>query len=206
MRVRLGRHCAMGCAFWQREPGTDDWGHHAMKRITVSNLLAALGVAATCAAQAQRSPNDIDLKTAYCIPIVESTANLYKQIILAQAESNPQNQAPDKRQLIEENRQVLEEQISNLNRLKQYLLPRIPYLDPVALAAAQQRGKADYSALQAASKDQAQYDCVAQCITKQRDSGAQIGADVCVKQCVPHNVLVLLERVASCGSSISLPF
>jgi len=136
----------------------------------------------------------------------KSTANLYKQIILAQAESKLQNQAPDKQQLIEEDRRALEEQISILNRLKQYLLPRTRYLDPVALAAVQQRGKADYSALQAESKDQAQYDCIAQCTTKQRDSGPQIDADVCVKRCVPHNVVALLERVASCGNAISLPF
>lgn len=77
---------------------------------------------------AQQLPSQVDLKAAYCIPIVQYQLQLVRGIVpgdSAQAQAAQQMRA-----------KLLSEMESRLNRLQLYLVPRIPYLEPTALLAA----------------------------------------------------------------------
>jgi hypothetical protein len=173
----------------------------------VRNVLIVVGmtVAGSAAAQQLQLPSDADLKTAYCIPVAEFGVNFVKQI-LANAAASQQRPTPEQQQTIGRYRSNLQEQEAVLDRLRKYLVPRVPYLDPIALTGAQQRGQADVAALQAASENQAQRDCLLQCASKQQGSGKQIDPSECAKQCLPPSVVSTRERIGSCVTPTWLPF
>jgi hypothetical protein len=184
-----------------------DVEQHRSNSVAVNILLLVLGSAlsGTVSAQQSQLPNDADLKTAYCIPVAEFGVNFIKQI-LANAAASQQRPTPEQQQTIDRYRGNLQEQEAVLDRLRKYLVPRILYLDPFALTAAQQRGQADVAVLQAASENQAQSDCLLQCASKQQGSGAQIDQNECVKQCSPPTVVSTRERIGSCATPTWLPF
>jgi hypothetical protein len=88
---------------------------------------------------------------------------------------------------------------STLNRLQLYLLPRIAHRDPVALAAAQDRGEADVRQVQAVS-DRCVKDCGASNPLEPSDDKKR----ACLDSCKPDTDLV--TRVGACASPTWLPF
>jgi hypothetical protein len=96
----------------------------------------------------KRLPNDIELKSNYCIAVNQGFA-VDNIKFRRDSESLLQSVADQShRKLISEGiaRSRLDSDIlrNNLNRLESYVLPRRPYLDSSAMSAAYDRGRADY--------------------------------------------------------------
>jgi len=176
-----------------------------MRTATSAGLLISLSLALPGITDAQQLPNDADLRSAYCMPIEEGSVNLLKQV-LAQLVANTERPTPEQERAIENYRQILQKQTSTLDRLRMYLMPRIPYLDPAALTAAKQRGTADFGAAQRITDDQGQAGCLIQCTTKQGENKTTVDPDACAKQCLPPSLLALRDRIASCNDPDWLPF
>ena len=82
-------------------------------------------------------PNPVDLKAAYCRPVVASTISLYAKSLSADAPSNLHVTAKEQHDAATERRR----------RLEVYMLPRIDVVEPAGLLAAQARGKEDAESL-----------------------------------------------------------
>ena len=109
-----------------------------MARMIALSILVAL----VRAASANELPNVVDLKAAYCVPVVQWTIQAFGEV----AKTHPPI------------RSHLAEQEANLRRLQLYLAPRTPNLDPVAVTAARKAGEED---VQRATKQGAE--CTARC-------------------------------------------
>lgn len=81
-------------------------------------------------------PSDTDLKTAYCMGVLESQIAAVEAVV----KDNPQSRELAKEWLREPN--------ANLHRLRSYLVPRTSQLDLTGLVAAKNRGVIDYTASQ----------------------------------------------------------
>jgi hypothetical protein len=79
-------------------------------------------------AEARELPSEVDLRAAYCFPVVEHLVRMAKTSMA------------DDPALRE---QILAEVSENLRRLRLYLLPRLPHLEMLGLAAARRRGQED---------------------------------------------------------------
>src|SRR5262245_30484472 len=97
--------------------------------------------------EALELPSEVDLRAAYCLRVVQ-----YNLSVLKSAESSAQHQG-----IKETLAPVISTVDTNLRRLKQYLLPRIPYLDPDGLQAAVRRGEED------SVKDSEDTSCITKC-------------------------------------------
>jgi len=138
-------------------------------------------LATLCAvAHAQQIPNDIDLRAAYCLPIVNEQVAVF-----GQPSGTPQ--PPQAERAIKD---MASDAQGRLDHLKRYLLPRMPYLDATALAAAAAQGKDDS---QRAQQDSAQ--CLASC---ERDANP--------KQCLTSCETDTLVKVRRCTKLGWLPF
>jgi hypothetical protein len=158
--------------------------------------LLLVSVAQTSAAQ-DSLPTDAELRSAYCIPVLRWEINLARQADSQLgpdvSDSPPEQKA---RTLVREGIAKLE---STLNRLQLYLLPRIMHRDPVALAAAQNRGEADVRQVQAVS-DRCVKDCGASNPLEPSDDKKR----ACLDSCKPD--MDLVTRVGACASPTWLPF
>lgn len=125
---------------------------------------------------AQQLPDKADLKAAYCIPIMQA------QVANFQSDTHTTN--PQVKQRIAT---ALAEVSGRLQRTQRYLIPRIPYLEPTALAAARQQGLDD----QATALKQV-IDCAQKCETP-----------ACLDKCVPAEPG---NKVRACTQTDWLPF
>lgn len=142
-------------------------------------------------------PTDAELRTAYCIPVITRELSDTKQ---AAAEAEHQANGPgtatygaqDKfLQVLAGLKNRIAELESALKRLEAYLLPRVSQRDPIALAAAQKRGEADYQELMGG-------ECGARCM-----AGSDADLSVCLNSCVSPG---LVTRVKACKNPTWLPF
>jgi hypothetical protein len=111
----------------------------------MSKLLTRLFMALHCGifalqAHAQQLPSPIDLKAAYCIPVVNHTIGL-----IAPSADNllPSDNSP----FAELTRKHHSELIARRRRLNLFLTPRIAWLDSSSIVVAVSRGKEDVSKL-----------------------------------------------------------
>lgn len=145
-------------------------------RLALSLGIPLLLHAFAAQAQQQQLPNNADLKAAYCIPIMQAQ--------VANFQGDTQTTDPQVKQRIAS---ALAEVSGRLERTQRYLLPRIPYLETTALAAARQQGITD----QAASIKLV-LDCAKKCETP-----------ACMDKCVPAEPA---NKVRACNQTDWLPF
>ncbi|MPW24110.1 hypothetical protein GCT13_47660 [Paraburkholderia sp. CNPSo 3157] len=132
---------------------------------------------------AQQPPSDVDLRAAYCIPIVNQQVAVYQHAL-----SSPGQPLPP--QLEETIKNMAADAQDRADRLKRYLLPRMADLDATALLAASEQGKQD---LQRGKQD------VIQCMTFcQHDANPA----ACMSSCSTDT----LTRVRRCTKLDWLPF
>jgi len=156
-------------------------------RLSPQLLLAFCGVSS---AQQPSLPNDGELRSAYCIPILRWEIAGVSKMVASLANS----QTPEAQHAYADSRTKLEKFQSALNRLQSYLAPRAAYLDPVSLALAQHRGEADLHRLE----DIAQ--CTTDCEAK-KDNKADVVA--CSEACIDRS---LVDRMKACAEPSWLPF
>ena len=111
---------------------------------TPLGLIALMGAltAGPCTAQ-PFAPADADLSAAYCIGVVNRQMALASDMRAKFAGSAH----PGDVSAMSKFDQNLRELQDRLNRLRAYVVPKIDYLDPVALSAASDRGEADLTAI-----------------------------------------------------------
>jgi len=98
-----------------------------------------------------RAPSDIELHTAYCIPVVKAELEAAQQAVVAQDKSRAEIiAASGSAILVKAATDVLDNLRGEesryralLDRLQSHLLPRISELDTAALSDADNRGKSD---------------------------------------------------------------
>ena len=141
-------------------------------------------------ARARELPSQVDLKAAYCIPIVKD----YVSSLTSNIKSiSPEAYSQLPPELQELTAKTLSEGTANLRRLQLYLLPRIPYLDLFGLEAATKSGQED--------------------VVRQAEQGKICGAKCqnefnftdqpCFVQCIASS---LTTRMGTCHDLSWLPF
>lgn len=135
-----------------------------MQKMVCSMLLMALATIAE--AQQTVVASDVDLAASYCLGVVRRQVSAASQ--LASQYRGETNYAA----LFAQNQKDLQER---LERLRAYLLPKFQYVDTLQLAAATQRGEADFDSIPALI-DRAGAQCLKgtpverlQCITEQTE-------------------------------------
>jgi hypothetical protein len=112
-------------------------------------LLTFLSAFATgVAAQQQQVPSDDELRCMYCIEVIRAEIDLQHHMISAADDAAGSSEAPAMREQWIKTSAELLQGLANLEgvlyRLQSYMLPRIPALDSLALAAAIREGDADF--------------------------------------------------------------
>lgn len=126
------------------------------------------------AASAEILPDQVDLKAAYCIPIARSSSNATVRENLPERIKNSLRENKERNEV-------------NLRRLNLYLLPRIPYLDSMALIGASRSAEDDLARIAAE---------VGACFKK---------SEVEAMTCLNVNTEAAV-RVRSCNNLSFLPF
>lgn len=164
------------------------------------SLLAAASFGLVGVAGAQETePTDVELRSAYCIAVLNADINLTDKLIANSDASVKSAPTPELRQLDLKMNSDLRDGLakfeSALNRLKLYLLPRMVSRDPIAITAAMNRGQADIHEVMAMADR-----CGAKC-ARPGQTPDQIAA--CDTSCFDKD---LMARVEACVSPIWLPF
>jgi len=195
--------------------------HRAYKlggMIGIGALLLACGTVRVAVAQ-DTVPTDAELRSAYCIPVLQSEIKMLSDAVASMDRWRSQNDqsfqqnppSPDvQNQLRENQKQYLEstEKVregiarrkSTLNRLQAYLLPRLMHLDPMAIALATKRGDADVQGLHDMS-----HRCGSQCGISDQIGGPDPDdkAKACFASCSDKD---LVARLKACSTPTWLPF
>lgn len=116
-------------------------------------LMVLVFSSGTAMAQKQL-PNEADLKTSYCLGVVRSTAAKH---LPGSVDSLPES-VREGAELMR--KQTLSDLLARQQRLYNYLLPRLPYLDIMSLMAAKMQGEIDS---EMGSKELSS--CIKQCAT-----------------------------------------
>ena len=158
---------------------------------------------ASCAAAEDRTPTDAELKTAYCIPLLQWEVEIAR--VATDTDDDHWRHSPPSPELrdqvarksadLHRRRAAME---STLGRLQAFLGQRIKSLDRSALAAAGSRGKADLDELQAQ-----QPRCRGQCGPESSDAAADENATACLESCADQQ---LAARLKACNAPSWLPF
>ncbi len=158
----------------------------------------------------ERLPTDVELRSAYCIPVLQNDISVLQQA-LATANSGIDHitdipvqsgrdavlQAYQRGQ--REFEKAITERQSALNRLQLYITPKIPYLDVDSLMAATSRAKADIQQFDTKSKS-----CTLECMGPLKSDSAEKSDPVfCFKTC---SGVELNDRLAACRNPTWLPF
>jgi hypothetical protein len=102
-------------------------------------MLSALSVfTATATAQPQAPPSEEELHSMYCVEVLRTEITLQQHMISASSEAAGMAQPELRAQWIDTSAELLRRLAKlegALYRLQVYLLPRIPAIDPLALAA-----------------------------------------------------------------------
>ena len=169
------------------------------------NLVLVAGVLSiTFGVNAAEQPSkDVDLMAAYCIPIAKQSVVLANEMLQA---AEAQSQDSTREAAVRNARQRVEVANAHLSRLQRYLDdPRVVRIDSSALAAAMQRGEADYSAMATGTDDSSFRSCSAQCV-QAATSGKNLNVEECTRQCAPPSVRSVMDRVRVCNRTTWLPF
>lgn len=126
-------------------------------------------------------PNDTELKASYCMVVLKLQRSTLAQLGSPESgvKSDPAITAITK----------IDDRI---NRIRMFILPKIPYLEPFALLAANSRGKADFEQQQESSK-------AAQCIDKCKHQDSS-----CLQVCMEEDELN--RRIFQCHNLSFLPY
>jgi hypothetical protein len=177
-----------------------------MNRRGSRTLASAIATALIClppvAVGQVSAPADAELRTAYCIPVMQWTVRALGDAVAASDSYWQQNPpTPDLQERVAKSRADLHQSLaaaaSTLSRLQSYLSPRIGRLEPAALEAAERRGEADLRDLRALSDR-----CVKEC---GRDAPTAVNdptATACFEGC---NDKELATRIAACNAPTWLP-
>lgn len=134
---------------------------------------------------AKELPNEVDLRAAYCIPVINNDLQ-EMNYDFSGMDAEIVNMAAKKKSEIE----------NDLNRLKSYLLPRLKYLDNLSLGVARERGKADVDRFNHDKKV-----CVYDVCQAQKSTTAK---SECAIKCLDGNQV--RERLKRCNDLSFLPF
>jgi len=109
-------------------------------------LSAVSAFTATATAQPEVPPSDEELHSMYCVEVLRTEITLQQHLISASSEAAGMAQPELRAQWIDTSAELLKRLAKlegALYRLQAYMLPRIPAVDPLALAAAIRRANAD---------------------------------------------------------------
>jgi hypothetical protein len=114
-----------------------------MKAWSLAILLALTGEASA----QSRAPSDEEMRSMYCVEVLRTEITLQQHMIAASSEAAGAAAEPQLReQWIDTSAELLQHLQaleSSLHRLQLYLLPRIPGIDSLALAAAIRQANAE---------------------------------------------------------------
>jgi hypothetical protein len=158
---------------------------------SITLLLLLVGSTARAAVAEERQlPLEIDLRAAYCLPIVRDMyRGLEEAISLGNTSDNPELKALGK--------EILDGAAEDLRRLQQYLFPRLWYLEQDGVFLALQRGKKDSAKLDTLTKT-----CSATC--DQRSHTPAVSLSTCMQRCYAADPLG--ARIKACHDMYWLPF
>lgn len=149
---------------------------------------AAFSLLLSCPALAQNPPTDVDLKTAYCIGVLEHRIATMEDF------------AKRNKEIEKYSEEMLRQPRSDLHRLRNYLLPRAPKLDLDGVVAAKNRGAIDRQA----SVRQTEF-CLDRCpLAAKAGSPAVDKWNQCLASCGSQEPAVARED--SCKNVNWLPF
>jgi hypothetical protein len=158
---------------------------------------ACVGLAAISALSASAQdvmPSDLDLRSAYCLPIVKNAATKAQGLARLTTTTDAESR------LLVALKQHAEEKSDELRRLQAYLLPRLTVLDPTALTLAMNRGETDVG-----RADEINHTCGTQCGGSEATDPAVVDRHMaCRTACMNANPVV--KRVKSCFPVNWLPF
>jgi hypothetical protein len=144
-------------------------------------------------------PSDADLKSAYCIKVLQLEIAVFNEVLQGADEFvNEYRNSPNShhKALVASIAKVQQDRrndISALNRLQLYLVPRMGHLDADGLLIASRRGEVDFELRTGANR---------QCGTKCLD---MTNPEACLSSCLDQHT-ELIKRVVSCRTPTWLPF
>jgi len=144
-------------------------------------------------ASGEQLPTQIDLKAAYCIPIVKSYISLISSIDTPGEQSATPREGQPSDEINQLVRKLQSEEQERLRRLQLYLVPRLRYLDSASILAAMKSGEEDVARSNAISNE-----CQAKC---KGSSGS-----ACLMDCVKSQKGELTGRMSACSNTGWLPF
>jgi len=160
---------------------------------------------ALIAAAQDSIPTDSELRSAYCVPVLQWQIRESRSRLAESIEAEKKAVTPAFRQFlvstIKDFQQDIAENESALKRLQSYLLPRLQHLDPTALMLASNRGDADRQQLQATITR-----CLDQCgISLTQPTPMDDEQKECNKSCLNSDT-ELVTRLRACRNPSWLPF
>jgi hypothetical protein len=161
--------------------------------------LAIIWFARTAAAQ-ESLPTDVELHSAYCIPVLRWQIQFSRQVVDQADAGEKSAQTPELRQQAATVKGNLLKFVadleSSLNRLQLYLFPRMQHRDPFALLAASKRAEADLKEFQQRT-DRCPSECGLDGVPKNEQQQA------CFETCTDKD---LTSRIRACATPTWLPF
>lgn len=167
-----------------------------MRKLVVVLLIAASPIALA----EEQMPTDADLRSAYCISILQTVVGNVKQLeaqnkALVEASTT----TPEVREKVAgQNANIAKARADlevTLSRLRAYLLPRLFNLDPLGILQAQKPAEADWQRSNAPSE------CTTECTKPENVDNIQACVDA---KCPVEREL--RERMGSCRNPTWLPF
>ncbi|MCI0556971.1 MAG: hypothetical protein MN733_00630 [Nitrososphaera sp.] len=145
-------------------------------------------------------PNDVEQKASYCLAVAKLSYTQFEAIFVDIESMWKSATDPDSRRRREKSvrmtKQALEQIQDNINRLRSFLLPRLPYLEPTSMLSAYYRGKADFSRQEKSVKGK---ECDARC--KNTEGNQRVS---CMKECMEEDELN--RRIFQCNDLSFLPY
>jgi hypothetical protein len=180
----------------------------------MSRLVPVVMLFVSMSALAQGAPDEADLMTVYCIPVLQRSEQVQVDLekSLTHSIDNLQNRKPA---LVAEAQgysieqlqamqtaahEALAETHSSLGRLQSYLSPRLDRLDVATIAAVQRRADADWISLDNPDNLQRVGACSSKCV-----DGSGIDQE-CVASCLGPKLAATRERIVACANPTWLPF
>lgn len=158
----------------------------------------AFGIASLAAilprAEGQQLPTDNDLRAAYCLAYQEDALRL-GTTALADLEKDASTKSGVPKSTVDEFRADVRQQEQRVARLRSYVLPRLNYLEPLAMTVALRRGKED-----AQRFGNEWMKCINDCLSS---TDLKRAVDVCTKRCSQGEQF---DRIQSCRNLSWLPF
>jgi hypothetical protein len=164
-------------------------------------VLAALLLNSAVSAGAQEiPPNDTDLHASYCMEINRALAEITRPLVPSTADGAGSNAGTDV--LSETTKAILSGINARFNKLRLYLLPRLMYIDPAGIVAAQTAAKADWARVQSVTDR-----CINECpLPKSSDLSPYTKCNSeCSTRLMP-DLASVQTKLKSCSNLDWLPF